>query len=338
MIPVTVLTGFLGSGKTTLLARLLRDPGLARTAVIVNEFGEIGIDHDLVAASDEDLLLLATGCLCCRVRGDLVRTLHDLATRRAAGSIAAFDRVVIETSGLADPASILQALMTDAAVGEVYELHNVVTTIDTVLGTATLPLHAQAVRQVAIADVLVLTKSDLPTARLAETQRAATALNPSALVRVASFGDIAPSALLEGQRLGAIERMMHLGLHPPGRHGVVGDTDTIRSVCYLREAPTSAVALALFLQALAEHCGAGLLRMKGIVQVRENPGHPAVIHGVQHVFHPPEWLDGWPSADRRTRIVFIGGNPPSPGWVGGLLDILELEVADEAARHAGRTD
>jgi G3E family GTPase len=323
MIPVTVLTGFLGSGKTTLLARLLRSPELARTAVIVNEFGEVGIDHDLVETSDESFVQLTTGCLCCRVRSDLVLTLQDLAARRASGEIPAFERVVIETSGLADPASILQALMTDPGVAEIYGLHNVVTTVDALLGAATLQRHEQSVRQAAVADLLVLTKVDLaPSGSLVgELGR----LNPGALV---CEGTIAPAELLDGQVHDTVARMAQLGAHAAGRH-----VEGMTSISFVRDEPISAVALALFLQALAEHSGEGLLRMKGIVHVRENPAQPAVIHGVQHVFHPPQWLDAWPGDDRRTRMVFIGSRVPSARWAAALLDLLELEVAEELARR-----
>jgi G3E family GTPase len=323
MIPVTVLTGFLGSGKTTLLAKLLRRPELARTAVIVNEFGEVGIDHDLVEMSDESFVQLTSGCLCCRVRSDLVLTLQDLAARRAAGTIPPFERVVIETSGLADPASILQALMTDADVAEVYRLHNVVTTVDAVLGEVTLQRHEQSVRQAAVADVLVLTKLDLappqPVAGKLEE------LNPGALL---IEGAIEPAVLLGSQALDTVTRVARLGAHAAKRHN-----EGITSTSVIREQPVSAVALALFLQALAEHCGEGLLRMKGIVHVKENPAQPAVIHGVQHVFHPPDWLEAWPGDDRRTRMVFIGNRVPSVRWASTLLDMLEAEVAEELARR-----
>ena len=341
MIPVSIITGFLGSGKTTLLARLLRDPGMSRTAVIINELGAIGLDHDLIETSDESFIQLSNGCLCCTVRSDLVLTLGDLAARRAAGALPPFERVVIETTGLADPAPVLHALMTDRALSEVYALDSVVTTVDAVTGLATLEAHEESLRQAAVADRIVITKTDLPEAQTtAVTQRVA-AINPGASVTEVVSGAIAPSALFgsglydvrgKGAEVQAwladeaVARAHGHDAHPRHR-------EDIRSFCIVRDEPVRAVTLALFLSALAENCGADLLRMKGIVRVAEDPDRPAVIHGVQHVYHAPVWLERWPSADLRTRMVFIGRNIRE-SWVRTLLDLLDAEVADETARRS----
>jgi len=381
--PVSVITGFLGSGKTTLLRSLLRDPALGRTAVIINEFGEIGIDHDLIEASDENFIELTTGCLCCKVRSDLVMTLRDLAARRADGRLPAFERVLIETSGLADPAAILQALMIDPDLAEVYSLGQVITTTDTLLGLSTLDQHAQSVRQVAVADRIVLTKSDMPGADPDAVSARVSAINPGAEQIVVVQGEILAERVLRrqgtdahargaaladwlkthgGEEDGKSHTTEHFTEHaseyttergrehghaaPLARVGDGSSTDLharagshadlhdphIGSYCLRREAPIRAVALALFLQALTEHCGAGLLRVKGIVHVAEAPDRPAVIHGVQHVFHPLQWLDRWPSDDRRSRIVFIGEAIPAR-WIDALLDVLDEEVEDEQQRQ-----
>ena len=341
MIPVAVITGFLGSGKTTLLAHLLRDPAMGRTAVIINEFGAVGLDHELVEASDESFITLANGCLCCNVRSDLVLTLSDLAARRAAGTVPRFERVVIETTGLADPAPILHALMTDRSLAEIYALDGIVTTVDAVTGLATLERHGEALRQAAVADRIVLTKTDVPGAGTAAITARLATVNPGAPVLAVVHGAIAPGALFD---CGIYDVA---GKHPdvgawladeavaaaggPARHY---HQDDITSFCIVREEPLRAVTLALFLSALAENCGADLLRMKGIVQVLEEPGRPAVIHGVQHVYHAPVWLRQWPSDDRRTRMVFIGRNMRE-SWVRNLLELIDAEVADETARRAG---
>jgi G3E family GTPase len=335
--PVSVLTGFLGSGKTTLLARLLRDPALARTAVIVNEFGEVGLDHLLVEAADEEILLLDSGCVCCSVRGDLVRTAGSLLARRAAGAIPPFERIVIETTGLADPAPILQALMTDPAIADSLRLESVIATVDAAAGVATLDAHPESVRQVAFADRIVVTKTDLadPAANglLARLQ----ALNPAAPRVTAVHGAIGAHGLFGGmydlhartpdvRRWLAAEAFSH---RPDGHghaHAALRREGTITSFCLRRSAPLRAVTLTLFLQTLAEHCGARLLRLKGLVDVLESPGRPAVIHGVQHVFHPPAWLDAWPDEDRTTRIVVIALGL-DPTWLEALLDALDFEVA-----------
>jgi G3E family GTPase len=309
-LPVSVITGFLGSGKTTLLSRLLRDPALARTAVIVNEFGEVGLDHLLVEASDEEVVLLEGGCLCCKVRGDLVRTAGHLLARRARGD-AAFDRIVIETTGLADPAPILQALMTDREIAEALRLESVIATVDCAAGDATLDAHPESVKQAALADRIVLTKTDLAdSSALAERLRR---LNPTARQFTALHGAVDASLLFGSS---AYEpRLNELHAHS-------GDVET---VCLRRSTPLHAVTLGLFLQVVAEHCGAKLLRLKGLVDVLESPGRPAVIHGVQHVFHPPEWLDAWPDGDRTTRIVVISQGLDA-GWLQDLLEALDDEV------------
>jgi len=339
MIPVAVITGFLGSGKTTLLARLLRDPAMSRTAVIINEFGAIGLDHDLIETSDESFVRLSNGCLCCNVRSDLVRTLSDLAARRAAGTVPQFERVVIETTGLADPAPILHALMTDRDLCEVYALDGVVATVDAVTGLATLERHDESLRQAAVADRIVLTKTDMPGAQAAALGERLAAANPGAPVLAVVRGAIAPSALFDAGLYNAAGK--HPGVHAwlaheavaaasgHARHHHRGDITTF---CVVRDEPVRAVTLALLLSALAENCGADLLRMKGIVRVTEQPGRPAVIHGVQHVYHAPVWLERWPSDDRRTRMVFIGRNIRE-SWVRSLLDLLDAEVADETARR-----
>jgi G3E family GTPase len=337
VIPVSVITGFLGSGKTTLLGRLLRDPGMHRTAVIINEFGEIGLDHDLVETSDESFIQLANGCLCCNVRGDLVLTLGDLAARRAAGTVPPFERVVIETTGLADPAPILHALMTDRAVSEVYALDGVVTTVDAVNGAATLDAHEESVRQAAVADRIVLTKTDLPVAEPAQLVARLARLNPGASVLTGGAGGVSPASLFDAglydpsgkgadvQAWLAHEAHALAGGHDHGHH-----REPMGTFSLVRDRPLHSVTLALFLAALAENCGADLLRMKGIVHVVEDPARPAVVHGVQHVYHAPVWLPRWPSADRRTRMVFIGRNLRR-SWFEGLLDVLQSEVAEETA-------
>jgi G3E family GTPase len=309
--PVSVVTGFLGSGKTTLIGRLLVDPRYAKTAVIVNEFGEIGLDHDLIAGGDETLLQLTTGCLCCAVRSDLVATLLDLRRRREAGEIE-FARVLIETSGLADPAPILHALMTDAAVGEAFAIGAVVTLVDALLGERTLGRHPEARRQVALADRVVLTKIDLAPVP-PSLQAAIAALNATALV---DEGGFEPAALFVA------------GLRMPRADAVAQHTGGVETTVVLRAAPVPAAALTLWLQALAEHCGERLLRMKGLVEVAEAPGRPAVIHGVQHVFAPVDWLERWPSADQRSRIVVIGQGIPRH-FPARLLDAIVAEVQDE---------
>src|ERR1700751_4542370 len=197
MIPVCVLTGFLGSGKTTLLGKLLKSPDFARTAVIINEFGEVGLDHDLIETSDESFVMLQTGCLCCPTRGDLVLTLADILRRRDEGTVTPFDCVVIETSGLADPAPILHAVMSDDALAERLMLAGVVTTVDAIHGAETLERHPESIKQVAVADRLVLTKTDLVVENPVALADRLAVLNPSAPVLSACFGDIDPARLFD---------------------------------------------------------------------------------------------------------------------------------------------
>ena len=322
-VPVTVLTGFLGSGKTTLLARLLRHPAMGRTAVIVNEFGEIGLDHDLIETSDESFVQLSTGCLCCNVRSDLVLTLADLAARRARGELPPFERVVIETSGLADPAPILHALMTDRGLSTVYALDAVVTTVDAVTGAHALHRHPESERQVAVADTIVLTKTDLAHAEANEVEALVRSRNADARVVRVAHGETAPDMLFEQGR----------AFHRPIGSSAHAHTEGIGSFSLVRNRPIHAATLALFVSALADNCGADLLRVKGLVHVVERPQQPAVLHGVQHVYFAPRWLARWPSSDRRTRMVFIGRAIP-PAWPEALLDLLDAEVAEAAMDRA----
>jgi G3E family GTPase len=324
-IPVSVLTGFLGSGKTTLLSHLLRQPELSRAAVIINEFGEVGLDHELVEKSDDSVVALTTGCLCCKVRSDLTQTLHDLLRRRDAGALPQqFEHIVIETSGLADPAPILHALITDAGLAERLTLGSVVTTVDAVAGEATLEREAVSRKQLAVADRVVLTKLDLADGDAAALRRRVAALNPAAPTLHAVRGRIEAASLFDSARRSA-KPGIDAWLGDAHAHGHEEHDAEIRAYTVVRAAPIRAVALTLFLEALAEHCGADLLRLKGIVNVAEDPQRPAVIHGVQHVFHAPAWLERWPSADRTSRIVFITRRIPQR-WVEALLDAISAEV------------
>ena len=331
MIPIWVLTGFLGSGKTTLLGRLLKSPGFSRTAVIINEFGEIGLDHDLIETSDESFVALQTGCLCCAVRDDLVLTLEHLLRRRAAGMAPPFERVVIETSGLADPAPILHALMLGPSFAGQFVVAGVVTTVDAVNGWRTLDQHPEAIKQVAVADRLLLTKTDLLAMPASGLTARLAALNPAARLLSASFGDVEANRLFdlacEAKAPAELARWLTVRvLGEAARHGHAHDAE-IASIAIVRERPMHAVGLTLLLEVLAEHFGGDLLRLKGLVNIAECPQRPAVIHGVQHVFHPPAWLDRWPSQDRRSRLVLIGRNLRQ-AWIEALLTALEAEVSE----------
>ncbi|HEY1936188.1 MAG TPA: GTP-binding protein [Acetobacteraceae bacterium] len=325
VLPVSVVTGFLGSGKTTLIRRILRDPAFANTAVIVNEFGEIGLDHELIASSGETLLTLTTGCLCCAVRSDLIATLLELAARREAGEIA-YERVLIETSGLADPAPILQALMTDADIARGHAIGTLLTVVDAVHGETTLDRHPEARRQIALADRLAFSKTDIDAPADALRERL-TALNQAA--DVLTTGALLPSMLFATADDAA--RAGRLASLPAGGRSVflrAQHSDGIQTLALQRDRPVPALALTLLLQALAEHCGPRLLRVKGMVDIEEMPGRPAVIHGVQHVFAAPEFLAQWPSADHTTRIVFIARGVPRH-FPARLLDAIETEVREE---------
>jgi G3E family GTPase len=329
MIAVSIVTGFLGSGKTTLIGRVLRDPAFARTAVIVNEFGEIGLDHELIASGNETFLALTTGCLCCAVRSDLIETLLEL--RERAGGL--FDRVLIETSGLADPAPILHAFMTDQAVGATHVIDTMVTVVDPLHGEATLDRYPEARRQVALADRLVFSKADLAPPSESLLERIG-ALNP--LAPRSGGSDTPPAALFAGAdpmaraaRLTVPADRRTASPFAQARH-----TGGIETESYRRDRPLPALALTLWLQALTEHCGDRLIRMKGLVSIEEMPGQPAVVHGVQHVFSPPEFLERWPSEDSGTRLVFITRDMPRH-FPARLLDAIEEEVREEQQAARG---
>ena len=323
-LPTTLLTGFLGSGKTTLLNGLLAHPGMGDTAVIVNEFGEIGLDHLLIETAFEDAVLLRSGCICCTVRGDLADTLLSLRERVGRGEIPPFHRVAIETTGLADPAPILQTLMTDPTLLPHFRLDRVIATIDAVHGLGQLDQHYEAVKQAALADRLVLTKTDLaaPAAAARLAARLA-ALNPGAPLVAGMRGALDPALLFGSAETGAEEaaaaRARRLaaaaGLghdHTPGESEAehLSRHHGIASLSLTRAAPVAWPALSAFLAALAGFRGADLLRIKGIVNVAGRAG-PVVIQGVQHLFHPPLALKTWPDEDRRSRLVFITRNLPA---------------------------
>jgi G3E family GTPase len=350
-IPVVVLTGFLGSGKTTLLQKLVRRPELRGTAVIVNEFGEIGLDHDLLEVGDETVVELDGGCLCCTVRSDLTNTLRDLHGRHVRGLIDV-KRVVIETTGLADPAPILATLLSDRYASHYFRLASVVTLVDAVNGHATLGEHAEAWRQVAVADRLVLTKVDMAP-DVASLEAALRRTNPGAPILQALHGEAEPDSLLEDGLYDPVgkgpdvEAWLRAEAHAAGHdhhddhaHDVNRHGDDIRAFCIRRTEPIPTVAFDAFMDLLWMAAGPALLRVKGIVCLAEDPDKPLVFHAVQHAIHPPVTLERWPSSDRSTRVVFIAKHVP-PEKVERLLDSLiaqapEIEAGRKAAAGDGR--
>ena len=335
-LPVHVLTGFLGSGKTTVLNRLLRDERLRDTAVVVNELGTIGIDHLLVESSDDAVVELAGGCLCCAVRGDLALTLADLVARRDAGACPPFSRILVETSGLADPTPIEGLLLSDPGLAERLEMAGISTCVDASSGDSALRRYPEAMRQAALADLVILTKTDLSPPPPALDERLGR-LNPHADRATAIFGRILAGR--DGSPVDALPRRHrprpHVANGPVPGNGAesVRHTNGIDTFPLVRHEPLPGAALTLFLRGLVEHAGDRLLRFKGFVEIEEARGRPVTVNGVGHVFEPVEPRRGWPDADRRSRLVLIGQGL-SAAWCGRLLDAVVAEV--EGARGGSR--
>ena len=321
-LPLTLITGFLGSGKTTLISKLLRHPGMNRAAVIINEVGEIGIDHDLVANVNESMSVLANGCICCSVRTDLQDSLRQLFAERRAGQIPQFDRVIIETTGLADPAPVVQTLVSDTLINAQYRLDGLVTLVDAYHGHDLLQRQSEAVKQAAMADRLFITKTDLvDDDTLQALQAELHALNPQADQHRVVHGELDPG-LLTGLGLHSARANEHtlaflgeLGTEQPSESSdsqgkYLGARPSrhdpaIRTLSLRFQQPFQWAGFSSAMELLTTLRGADLLRLKGIVNVQ---GHPVVVQGVQHIFSPPVELDRWPSPDRDTRLVFITRN------------------------------
>ena len=317
-ISVTVITGFLGSGKTTLLSSILKKKELQKTAVIINEFGEIGLDHALIEQTDENIVELQSGCICCTIQGDLNKTLIDLFDKMINGKISSFNRVLIETTGLANPVPIIHTLMSSIDLIRIYSLDGVITVVDAVNGEKTIELQEESVKQIALAEKIILSKTDIVDKNETKSlMRQIKDINPSTEIIPCSFGNI------------SIKEIFGLGAYDPYKksedvkewlaaekynnkkdhhhHDINSHNENIRAFSMISEKPVNMIAFSFFRDMITASLGADLLRMKGIINI-EGEERPAVIHGVQHIFHPVQWLENWPDNDKRTKLVFITRN------------------------------
>ncbi|MEB2847694.1 GTP-binding protein [Rhizobiales bacterium RZME27] len=349
-IPVSILTGFLGAGKSTLLNRILKDPATKDTAVIINEFGEVGIDNLLVESSRDTLLQLSNGCLCCTIRGELVDTLATLIDQVQTKKLQPIRRVVIETTGLADPAPVMQSVMGNPVIAQNFELDGVITVVDAVNGLSTLDRHPEAVKQAAVADRLIISKQGMADADVVAALKARLAvLNPRAPMIDGDSIDAGTAVILANglydpeTKIADVGRWLrdematdhhdharhdhhhghhhhdhehhahdkHEHSHHDHHHDVNRHGDDIRSFSMIHDKPISPMAIEMFVDLLRSAHGEKLLRMKAVVALSDNPDRPLVLHGVQSIFHRPERLAKWPEgSDRRTRMVLITQGMP----------------------------
>jgi G3E family GTPase len=349
-IPVTLVTGFLGSGKTTLIHAALRSKELAKTVVVVNEFGEVGLDHQLFASSSDSVVVLENGCLCCTIRSDLVGTLNSLYHARQAGEVPTFDNVVIETSGLAEPGPVLQAFLSEPTLDGLYRVASVLTLVDAVNWAGTSEAHDESVRQVALADQIRITKLDMVTGdRQNGSSRIRLELrriNPSAGIDEVDWSPAAIAKLLSSRGFDPTDPQsdprpwLDFQAHQNAGHHHDGCGDDhhehnhngghlhsshlegrgIENFVLTRETPLTRDEAQFLLDGIGQNLGTGLLRVKGLVNIAEEPGRPAVIQGAQHLLHTMTWLDRWPDGDHRSRIIFITQGIPRDS----LKDIIDL--------------
>jgi len=351
-IPVTLVTGFLGSGKTTLINAGLKSPDLARTVVVVNEFGEVGLDHQLYTSSNDAVVVLENGCLCCTVRSDLISTMNSLYHDRAKGDLPDFDNVVIETTGLAEPGPILQAFLSEPTLDGLYRVARVVTVVDGVNWSSTAGRHTEALRQVALADDLLISKLDLAdTGTFEQLSEELRAMNPAATIAQADLRTASVAPLLNHPGFDAADPMADpsawLSLSDYEAYGNKQEVKNglrdqelphdlrakgIESFVLTRASPLSREELQFLLDGISQNLGPSLLRVKGLINIKEEPGRPAVIQGAQHLLHNVTWLEKWPSEDDRTRVVFITQGVAR----NELKDIVELLDRMSARTFAAR--
>ncbi|MEI6549780.1 MAG: GTP-binding protein [Betaproteobacteria bacterium] len=320
-IPVTLVTGFLGSGKTTLISKLLLHPDMRRVAVVINEIGEIGIDHDLVTLSSENITLLANGCICCSVRTDLQETLRDLFAQRRVGEVFDFDRVIVETTGLADPAPVVQTLASDTLLAAHYRLDGLITLVDGLHGVGQIDQQTEAVKQIAIADKILLTKTDLTSADHLETLCGRIRqLNSQSPIEFIRQGEVDPKRLIDlglSSSRASLKTLQFLGealtddaVSADGAGRYLGQRSAahnaaVKTLSLRFTEPFEWLSFSSALELLTTLRGPDLLRMKGIVNV---DGDPVVVQGVQHIIETPVKMDRWPSEDKDSRLVFIVRN------------------------------